>query len=158
MITKIARKPFILIGVLVLAFSALVFAPAPLVLAANNEVGGGLGTLDAFGTGTAGIAGNGIVKVTGNGVLWVKDMGGDAKVVTTGYGRVVKLSNGWTRYEGFNGSARIEGSSIEVKIVGKNVALHAEGSGKFYLAGKGTYKTGDSSGTWSAKMKTYEIE
>lgn len=156
--TNSIRKFFVLVGVFALALSTLAFAPAPVALSANNTAGGGYGTLDAFGTGTAGIVGNGTVKVTGNGVLWVKDIGGDAKVATTGYGRVVKLSNGWTRYEGFNGSARIEGSSIEVKIVGKNVALHAEGTGKFYLAGKGTYKTGDTSGTWSTRMKTYEIE
>jgi hypothetical protein len=152
--SKVISKFFIVVGLLALALSTMAFTPASSV----NVAGGGTGTLDAFGTGTAGIIGGGTVKVTGNGVLWVKDNGGDAKVTAAGYGRVLKTSSGWTRYEGFNGSAKVQGSNIEVKIVGANVVLHAEGTGKFYLAGKGTYKTGTTSGNWSTKMKTYEIK
>ena len=152
--SKIISKLFVVVGLLALALSTMAFTPASSV----NVAGGGTGTLDAFGTGTAGIVGNGTVKVTGNGVLWVKDNGGDAKVTAVGYGRVLKTSSGWTRYEGFNGSAKVQGSKIEVKIVGANVVLHAEGTGKFYLAGKGTYKTGTTSGNWTSATKTYQIK
>jgi hypothetical protein len=156
--TNLTQRIIVTVAILAVAFSTMAFTPAPSVQAASGGVGGELTIVDAFGTGTAGFAGNALVKVTGNGILWVKDLAGDAKINTFGYGRVTKFPDGWTKYEGFNGAAKVQGSNIEVKIVGANVALHAEGTGKFYLRGKGIYRIGGASGAWTNTLKTYEVK
>ena len=120
--------------VVVLAGAALM---AP-VSTASADSGGGTGWLDASGTGTAGVRGTGSITVSGAGALWVKDLAGDASI---------------------DGNASISGSSVEAKITGANIHLYAEGTGVFYVRGRGSYSTSHRSGDWPPYFRrTFDLE
>ena len=146
---------FVGLLVAVLLIGGLLWVPSQVVFAATDS---GTGTLDAQGRGLAGLSGNGTVKVSGSGTLWIKDSGGDAVTQVTGAGRATKFPGGWTRYAGLKGDAAVHGSDIQVEITGVNINLHAEGTGKFYLRGKGTFTTGATSGTWPGTRKSFDIQ
>lgn len=128
-----------------------------------QEQGGGTGTLEATGDGLAGIKGDGTVTVSGDGMLWIQDLAGDASINVTGQGNYVELPNGWIRYQGFDGSATVSGSSIIVALNGTGIELTASGTGKYILRGEGSwmvYKedgTVAASGQWTEKAEPIDI-
>jgi hypothetical protein len=124
----------------------------------STEGGGGTGVLDAQGSGLAGVIGRGKITLSGSGVLWFNDRAGDAVIHVRGDGNMTKFPGGWTLYTGFNGRAYVTGSAVEVMIVGVRIDLHAEGTGRFYLRGRGTYTTNHSRGEWTDTLKMYRLE
>ena len=118
----------------------------------------GTGVLDAQGSGLAGVIGRGKITASGSGVLWIKDRGGDAVIHVRGDGDMTKFPGGWVLYTGFNGRAYIAGSAVEVMAIGVRITLHAEGTGRFYLRGRGTYTTNHSRGEWPDSLEVYKME
>jgi hypothetical protein len=112
------------------------------------DSGTGTGTLKAVGTGYAKLSGGGTATLSGIGTLFVRDYDGNAVVTVTGKGRKQVLSDGWTRYTGFSGAVVITGKSFGIILTGTRIRLVASGSGRFVLHGRGTYTTGNLSGTW----------
>jgi hypothetical protein len=119
---------------------------------ANSE--SGTGTLTASGRGRAAVKGTGEINITGAGVLMVRDKGGDAIIEVDGKGTRSELSNGWIRYKGYEGSAYISGTDVEVVLTGVNIDLLVNGTGKVILRGRGTYQVGDLKGVWTLFGKT----
>ena len=137
----------------------LIAVPAGIVFAeSGTESDRGTGVLDAQGSGLAGVAGRGKITVSGNGVLWIKDRAGDAVIHVRGDGTMTSFPGGWTLYTGFNGKAYVAGSAVEVMVVGVRINLHAEGTDRFYLRGRGTYTTSHSRGEWSDSLAVYELK
>ena len=134
------------IGLAAVAASATLVTPAfaasPSTSASPSTVSaGGTGVVAARGTGAAQLSGHisGMVA-DGQGVLVVVDRAGDAKVVVHGVGHLTVKGNVRT-YVGFNGSARISGSDVTVKLAGVRVHFAAKGDGTFVLKGHGTFDT-----------------
>ncbi len=117
----------------------------------------GAGVLKAQGDGIALLKGRAWIKVEGNGILWVKDIGGNASIEVTGYGKKRVFPDGWQQYSGFHGRAIIKGKRVVVVISGVNVRLKAVGRGIARLWGHGTYEVNGISGMWGTKraMRIY---
>ena len=117
----------------------------------------GRGTLTAQGDGIAIMAvGRGIVEVSGNGVLWIK---GDANIQITGHGELIEFPDGWTQYAGFYGDATIEGERFAVILAGVNIDLFAEGRGRAFLWGHGSYQINGQTADWeSGKLRGARIK
>ena len=127
-----------------------------LAASAGAEQGGGTGALTAQGNGFAGMKGAGEITLTGNGILRIRDHAGDAHVEIEGKGKH-REAGGWIIYAGFDGTARITGSQVSVTLTGKNIRLHAEGTGKFVLRGHGTYHTEHEDGEWTREGKVITL-
>ncbi|MBI5301055.1 MAG: hypothetical protein HY868_02880 [Chloroflexi bacterium] len=123
---------------------------------AEAESGGGTGTLTAQGDGYVAIRGGGEIVLSGNGVLRIRDHAGDADIRIEGRGEHREV-NGEFVYAGFDGKAFIRGSDLTVTLAGKNIRLHAQGTGAFFLRGRGTYHTQHESGRWTRDGKTITL-
>lgn len=143
------KKSFLYTSILVLVVSVVCASLIPLETA-SAQSGGGTGTLKAWGDGLAAVRGNGTVVISGNGILWIRDHAGDASIHVSGSGVRHELPNGWIRYAGFNGEARVTGSLISVALSGYDIELVATGTGKFVLRGNGRWETAHASGEWSS--------
>ena len=133
--------------------SLLLILAVPVVVNAQVVVGG-TGTLQAQGDGTAAVQGAGTVTISGNGGLIIYDRDGDATIEISGVGQrsVESTRNGrqYVRYIGFNGTATITGESFTVILRGTGIELNAEGTGRAWLKGRGTYIVNGNEGEWSA--------
>jgi len=141
--------------------AALIAAVVGTVLfpqAVYAESGGGEGTLSAEGNGIILLRGNGDIQISGNGVLWIMDHEGDAEITVSGEGRKQEMTNGRTRYAGFEGSASISGSRVTVALSGYDIVLDANGKGRFRLRGEGSFSTGTINGSWEESFKVYSFE
>lgn len=148
----------ILGGVAGMAAAVTMVSPA---FAADSASGSGTGALAARGKGTAELAGDlDAMSVSGRGVLVVIDRAGDATISISGRG-VSRVKGGTRVYAGFNGSARISGSDVTVRLAGENVRLLAKGDGTFSLKGVGVYDTTPTApggeGTWTAAGTSGEL-
>lgn len=117
----------------------------------------GKGELQAVGKGVAKVTGNGIVKTKGKGILVVKLLSDDATATVHGYGHKRVVSDTTTIYYGYNGAAKVSGSRVSVKLVGR-VALSATGTGTAFLKGHGRYRVGHRRGSWSPRGTTINFE
>lgn len=136
------KRIMVVAAVLVAAgLAASAFAPA--ASAEERERGGvllgGAGELDARGDGLVALKGRMRVDVSADaGVLLVMDIAGDADVQVSGHGETGEW-RGFKAYFGFDGEASISGSHVAVVVLGRNIALGAEGKGWAYLKGQGTF-------------------
>ena len=112
------------------------------------------GALAAQGNGKATISGNLDIKVNGkDGILIIKDYDEDAVIEIEGKGIKEMLDDGTIKYEGFDGSATIKGSSITVVITGDNIELNAEGTGSAVLRGHGSYNANGNQNMWAEQVR-----
>ncbi len=113
----------------------------------------GRGTLVAEGDGVATLIGRGAIRVSADrGDLYIIDRGGDAHIVVTGNGRMQEREfRGFTliHYQGFDGTARIRGSEIAVRVKGQGIQLQAAGEGRVILKGQGWYEVNGHRGNWT---------
>ena len=104
----------------------------------------GAGSLSAKGEGKATVSGNLELTVSAkSGILTIKDYDEDAVIEINGKGTKEVLNDGTIKYEGFDGTATISGSSITVEITGNDIELNAEGTGSAVLKGNGSYNVDD---------------
>lgn len=165
------KRSILLIGLLVVVLAAL-----PLVAAAQDApVEGdlfvaGAGAIEAQGTGKAVIAGYGTATVSGTGKLVIRDLDRDAQITLDGEGQCVEKNLNGDTYKlvcrGWQGSATVSEypnaagttPSFKLKIVGVNLDLYAEGTGKVKLKGDGDYTVFDqdgnplATGVWQEKV------
>lgn len=143
---KSKRTLFILL--MVMAASLL------MVAAVSADSLSGAGWLNAQGDGLAALRGYArTVELSGDGSLWYRD-GGEVDVPTvTGNGRRIEYANGWVQYVGFDGDFSVsDADQFTVILRGKNIDLFADGQGRVYLKGEGSYvighEEGEIEGTW----------
>lgn len=144
---------------LVVVIASLSFA----AIASADSVNGN-GWLQAEGDGKACMTGDATtLTVSGNGVLWYFDDGEVDTPVITGEGFRRELSNGWVRWEGFDGTFNLEeADQIIVCLHGENINLYVEGQGAVKLTGRGSYETGSGDqptlrGRWSHRGKVIRM-
>jgi hypothetical protein len=147
-----------------LTFSTLivVLLTAVLVPIYAQERVRGTGTLTATGNGRAvARCSSCSVQITGNGTLAILDTGDDTVVNVTGGGRRITRQTEWGTayiYQGFNGTATIEGYFVAVALQGNNINLSANGTGRVTLRGQGSYSTtAGASGAWTESGTTVEV-
>ena len=112
--------------------------------------GRGVGYIVAHGSGVAGLEGKGRMYAEGRGVLYVKDVAGDARIFVRGFGRKIRLPNGWSKYLGV-GKASIDGSHVKLVLRGPRVNIAARGKGRFVLNGAGRFDVNGIHGSWPAR-------
>jgi len=117
----------------------------------------GRGRLHAAGKGVAKIVGHGTVKVKGKGILVVSLLSDDATAAVHGYGHKRVVSPTTTVYYGYNGRAKVSGSRIKVKVIGRS-ALSAAGKGTAFLKGHGRYHVGHLRGSWTPRGVSVSFE
>jgi hypothetical protein len=113
----------------------------------------GSGTVTATGGGRAEVSGSGEVSITGNGTLSVYDRAGDATISISGNGRKTtrEYRNGakLITYSGYDGTATVSGTNIQVILTGTKIDLSATGTGIVRLRGKGSYTLNGAAGEWT---------
>ena len=110
----------------------------------------GNGWLKARGSGIARLQGDfDGLSISGTGVLWYFDEGEEDVPLLEGRGRVHHHRNGWTEVRGFHGTLTVtDADMFEVGISGAHIDLFAEGAGKAFLKGSGTYSSSGDAGRW----------
>lgn len=145
--------------ILVLLIVVGLLALVPVALAQTTVVGSG--TLVAEGDGMATLQGSGSVTVSGSGMLRILDRGGDAEITVSGNGGRTLDSvreGAWVVYRGFEGQAYVSGSNIIVSLRGDDITLEANGTGRVYLRGQGTYTVNGDEGRWLPRGRFVQLE
>ncbi|MFZ4828711.1 MAG: hypothetical protein ACOYLB_15280 [Phototrophicaceae bacterium] len=112
----------------------------------------GSGTVTANGDGRAAIMCSACtVTLSGDGLLAILDSEGDSEVSISGAGRSSQRETDWgtaTVYQGFNGSVTISGAFVAIALRGENISLNANGTGRVWLRGQGSYTINGENGNW----------
>ncbi|MEO0563000.1 MAG: hypothetical protein AAF125_12905 [Chloroflexota bacterium] len=148
------RKMIFVVGVLV--------AIAAVAVPAFAQTARGNGTLTAEGNGQAQVRCTTCdITISGNGVLAILDTGETLAIDINGVGtREIRETEWGTAYiyRGFNGTATISGEYLGVGLRGADILLDAEGTGRVWLRGSGTYTTNGVSGEWAEDGAVVDIE
>lgn len=125
--------------------------------AASADVLRGEGWLYARGSGIASLQMSGTVEVVGHGVGMVYIRGAE-QIEASGQGRRVDRAGGVVVFYGHEGTIHIEGEQMVVRMVGKKIEFTAEGKGRAWLRGAGTYETGSGyTGDWAPDGQNVEM-
>ncbi|HEV8574053.1 MAG TPA: hypothetical protein VGR43_05025 [Dehalococcoidia bacterium] len=141
------KKALFLVGGLLVAAVALTGFATENASAAETEVAGH-GTLYARGSGLAVVEGDGRVTVSswGHGQVIVC---GAEKIEARGDGRRVDLPGRCVQFIGFKGKIHAAGEDMKVTMEARSIAFSAEGEGRAFLKGIGSFKVGDVTGRWT---------
>ncbi len=108
----------------------------------------GRGVLYAKGSGMAVVEGDGTVAIRSNGTGTVLVTGAE-RISARGTGHKVDLPDGSVRFTGWQGTIKVIGEDITVRMEGSAIVFRAAGQGTAHLAGHGRYKVGERVGEWS---------
>jgi hypothetical protein len=80
------------------------------------------------------------------------------QIEASGQGQRVDRAGGVVVFYGHEGTIHIEGENMVVRMIGKKIEFTAEGKGKAWLRGRGTYETGNgSTGDWAPDGLNVEL-
>jgi len=148
---KRSIKLFTVLG-LVLTLSLIVAGLA------SADVLRGEGWLSAQGSGMVNLYLTGRVDITSHGVGTVYVRGAET-IEATGQGRRVNRADGLVIFYGYEGQIHRAGETRSVKMAGHEIEFIAEGKGRAWLRGKGSYETGHGySGDWAPNGLNVQLE
>jgi hypothetical protein len=99
----------------------------------------------------------GKVDIVGHGVGMVYIRGAE-KIEASGHGNRVNRADGVVVFYGYEGEIHVAGENMVVRMVGQKIEFTAEGKGKAWLRGRGTYETGHgSTGDWTPNGLKVEV-
>lgn len=138
---------FGLVFLLSLAFTGL----------ASADVIRGKGWLHAEGSGMAVLKMTGYVEIAGqgSGVVYIR---GAESIHAEGDGKRSDLPNGAVIFRGYEGTIKVTGEKMFIRIVGQNIEFTARGKGSAILRGNGHYETGGGgAGDWAPDGLSLEV-
>lgn len=138
-------------------FSLILLLSLTLVGAASADVLRGKGWVHAQGSGVANLRFSGHVKIEGHGTGVVYIYGAES-IEAEGQGTRTDLHGGGVIFRGHEGTIKVIGRHMTVRMIGKKIEFTAQGKGTVYLRGRGIYETHGRTGDWAPDGFTIEVE
>jgi hypothetical protein len=124
---------------------------------ASADVLRGKGWLHAEGAGLAKLLMTGHVEINGHGVGAVYIYGAE-HIEAEGSGNRTNLAGGGVVFRGYEGTIKVTGEKMVVKMAGAEIDFTAHGKGTAILRGRGHYETKHFAGDWAPDGLTMEFE